>query len=102
MLPVAGRFRCLAGQGRVQGCLFCPGWQACWGLLKEVGIEENRLHDARHTVASLMLSAGVPIKTVQVTLGHSSIQMTADTYGHLMPDDADRAAEAIDRMLKAN
>ena len=85
--------------GLVDGRNLLRSWKR---LLKEVGIEETRLHDARHTVASLMLSAGVPIKTVQVTLGHSSIQMTADTYGHLMPDDADRAAEAIDRMLKAN
>jgi integrase len=46
-----------------------------------------------------MLSEGVPLKTVQETLGHSTIRLTADLYGHLMPGDADRAAEAMDRAL---
>lgn len=78
---------------------FLRSWKQ---LLSRIGLEDTSLHTARHTVASLMLSAGVPIKTAQVTLGHSSIQTTADTYGHLMPDDADRAAEVIDRVLNAN
>jgi len=46
-----------------------------------------------------MLSEGVPLKTVQDTLGHSTMRLTADTYGHLMPGDDQRAADAIDRAL---
>ena len=41
----------------------------------------------------------VPLKVVQETLGHSTIRLTADTYGHLMPGDSDRAAEAMNRVL---
>ena len=70
-------------------------------LLKRVGLKARPLHHARHGAASLILSEGVPLKTVQETLGHSTIRLTADLYGHLMPGDADRAAEAIDRALGA-
>ena len=46
-------------------------------------------HDARHTYASLMLRRGVPIAYVSKQLGHSSIQVTVDLYGHFEPG-ADR------------
>ncbi len=70
-------------------------------LLVAAGINKRPLHEARHAAASLMLSEGVPLKVVQETLGHSTIQLTADLYGHLMPDDADRVAEAMNRALGA-
>lgn len=57
-----------------------------------------RVHDLRHTHASLLLGAGVPIIAVQRRLGHRSITTTVDTYGHLSPDAyaaATDAAEAI-------
>ena len=47
------------------------------------------MHDARHTYASLMLRRGVPIAYVAKQLGHSSIQVTVDLYGHFIPG-ADR------------
>lgn len=47
------------------------------------------MHDARHTYASLMLRRGVPIVYVSRQLGHSSIQVTVDLYGHFIPG-ADR------------
>lgn len=68
-------------------------------LLRSVDLPERPLHDARHGAASLMLSEGVPLHVVQATLGHSTIRLTADLYGHLMPGDEERAAEAIDRAL---
>jgi integrase len=77
---------------------FHRGWHS---LLDRVGLDRRPLHEARHTAASLMLSSGVPLKTVQETLGHSSIQLTADLYGHLMPGDADRVADAVDKALGA-
>ena len=70
-------------------------------LLDKVGLDRRPLHEARHAAASLMLSYGVPLKAVQETLGHSSIQITADTYGHLMPEDADRVAHVVDKALGA-
>ena len=70
--------------------------------LESVGLKKGPLHNARHAAASLMLSEGVPLKVVQETLGHSTIRLTADTYGHLMPGDSDRAAEAMNRALGAS
>jgi integrase len=58
-----------------------------------------RLHDLRHTAASLMLAAGVPLKVVSEALGHSSIAITADVYSHVTPDLKREAAEAMDRAL---
>lgn len=53
-----------------------------------------RIHDLRHSHASTLLAAGVPINVVQARLGHESIQTTVDTYGHLMPDAQAAAASA--------
>lgn len=58
-----------------------------------------RLHDLRHTAATLMLAAGVPLKVVSETLGHSSIAITADVYAHVTPDLRREAADAMDRAL---
>ena len=54
-----------------------------------------RLHDLRHTSASLALAAGVPMKVVSDRLGHSSTTITADLYTHVVPAVARDAAEAI-------
>ena len=70
-------------------------------LLARVGLDPRPFHEARHTAASVMLSSGVPLKAVQETLGHSTIRITADTYGHLMPEDADRVAHVVDKALGA-
>jgi integrase len=68
-------------------------------LLDRAGMEHRPLHDARHGAASLMLSQGVPLKVAQETLGHSTIRLTADLYGHLMPGDAEKVADVIDQAL---
>jgi integrase len=54
-----------------------------------------RLHDLRHTAASLALQAGVPMKVVSEQLGHSSLAITADTYTSVLPAVAQAAAEAV-------
>jgi integrase len=58
-----------------------------------------RFHDLRHTAATLMLAAGVPMKVVSETLGHASIVVTADVYAHVTPDLKREAADAMDRVL---
>ena len=68
-------------------------------LAKRAGVRVIRLHDARHTHASLMLKQGTHPKIVQERLGHSSIQMTLDTYSHVAPGLQQAAAESFDRML---
>jgi integrase len=59
------------------------------GLLDKAKARSIRVHDARHTYASMMLRRGVPIAYVSRQLGHSSIHVTVDFYGHFIPG-ADR------------
>ncbi len=62
-------------------------------LARQAGLPRIRLHDLRHTAASLALAAGVSMKEVADQLGHSSITITADTYTHVLPAVAHAAAE---------
>lgn len=68
-------------------------------LAARAGVKVIRLHDARHTHASLMLKQGVHPKIVQERLGHASIQMTLDTYSHVAPGLQQAAAEGFDKLL---
>ena len=63
-------------------------------LVAEQDLPPIRLHDLRHGAASLLLAAGVSMKVVQETLGHSSVVLTANTYTSVYPDVAREAAEA--------
>ena len=58
-------------------------WAKC---LKLAGIRQIRFHDLRHTFASLLIEQGAHPKYIQEQMGHSSIQVTMDTYGHLFPN----------------
>ncbi len=58
-----------------------------------------RLHDLRHSYATLMLESGVDLKTVSQALGHSTIRITADTYAHVTPAMQQSAAERLDRII---
>jgi integrase len=71
-------------------------------MVKLAGLSKMRVHDLRHTYASLMLANGQPLIYVQRQLGHHSIQITADTYSHLIPKSDRGAADSLDddRMLK--
>jgi integrase len=70
-------------------------------LLKRAGLpSRTRFHDLRHTAATLMLAAGVPLKTVSDILGHSSIQVTVDTYGYTFEEDKQRALDALAQTLR--
>ena len=60
------------------------------------GCEGVRLHDLRHTCASLAISAGANVKVVQELLGHKTAVLTRDRYGHLFPDDLDAVVDAFD------
>jgi integrase len=57
------------------------------------------LHEARHTCASLLIAAGVNPKALSVIMGHATIAMTFDTYGHLMPGGLDEAAAVANAYL---
>lgn len=68
-------------------------------LVKRTGLEGIRLHDARHTHASLMLKQGVHPKVVQERLGHATISTTLDLYSHVTPGLQQAAAEGFDKAL---
>ena len=57
------------------------------------------LHECRHTFAALQIAAGVNPKALSTYMGHASISITLDRYGHLMPGNEDEAAELVDAYL---
>ena len=59
---------------------------ACTRTLAAAGLTHRRLHDLRHTAATLLVQAGVNIKAVSGFLGHSSVVITLDTYAHSTPE----------------
>lgn len=65
----------------------------------KVGLSGVKVHSLRHTYATTALMAGVPIKVVSVNMGHASIQITADTYGHVTDAAARAGAEAVSAAL---
>ncbi len=68
-------------------------------LVKAAGLPPIRLHDLRHTSASLALAAGVPMKVVSDLLGHSTVTITADTYTSVLPEVAQEAANALAKII---
>jgi integrase len=73
--------------------------QAFENIVRRAGLPTIRLHDLRHSAASLALAAGIHPKVVSERLGHANIQITLDTYSHvvagLQDDAADRMAALI-------
>jgi integrase len=74
--------------------------ETAWKHVKPKALEPISLHECRHTFASLMIAAGVNTKALSSYMGHSSITITLDRYGHLMPGNEDAAAELLDAYLE--
>ena len=66
-------------------------------ILRKAGMRDIRFHDIRHTYASLLLSNGESPAYVKDQLGHSSIQITVDIYGHLLPGSNREAVNRLDK-----
>lgn len=62
----------------------------------------TRLHDLRHSAATLLLSRGVPVKVVSEMWGHHDVAFTLRVYGHVLPEMQDKAADAMDAILTNN
>ena len=67
--------------------------------IHDAGLPKIRLHDLRHTHATLALAAGVHPKVVQERLGHATIAITLDTYLHAIPAMREDAATKIAALL---
>lgn len=64
-------------------------------LCRQAGLGDWHPHEARHSAASVMLAQGIPLEVVSEILGHSSIYITKDVYGHLVEGTKRQAAERI-------
>ena len=73
--------------------------QAFDRVVKRAGLERIRLHDLRHTHATLLLAAGVNVKVVSERLGHSSVAFTLDRYVHVQPGQQAQAAADMAALL---
>lgn len=87
--------------GRADGRAFAPSSvllraETAWAAakLKPIG-----LHECRHTFASFMIAAGVNAKALSTYMGHASVTITFDRYGHLMPGNEAEAARLLDQYL---
>jgi integrase len=65
------------------------------------GVRVIRLHDLRHTHASLLIAAGVPVKVVSERLGHASPTFTIETYQHVLPGMQADAAKLFEHLIAA-
>ncbi len=66
----------------------------------KANVKRIRIHDLRHSHATLLLSKGVPITVISKRLGHADMTMTLNTYSHLIPEDEDKAINIINEINK--
>lgn len=99
--------------GRLEGLVFSSGTgsplRPQWVLDQlrkrtiEIDLPRIGLHDLRHTAASIMIAAGIPLAIVSKTLRHATLATTINLYGHLFKDSADQAVNALgDALNKAD
>lgn len=92
---------------------FTDDWRVCGGIkclrdttiekrntayAKAAGLPHIRIHDFRHTHASLLINEGINIHEIARRLGHSNIDMTLNTYGHLYPREEERALNVLNKI----
>jgi integrase len=80
----------------IHGENLLPGWYA---HLERLGLPRVRLHDLRHSAATILYGMGVPLETIADMLGHSTVRITQDLYRHKVPALQREAAEAMERAL---
>ncbi|MDA8334721.1 MAG: site-specific integrase [Peptococcaceae bacterium] len=88
---------------RPDGARYNPkSYGNCWSdaVLYRTGIDAH-IHQVRHTAATLMLEAGVPLHEVSRMLGHASVAITGDIYGHVLPSGRREASRKLAESLAA-
>ena len=76
--------------------------QSFEGHARRLGLSLIRLHDLRHTYATLALQAGINIEVVSETLGHATVGFTLDVYSHVIPAMQEEAAEQFASLISGN
>src|SRR5262245_237538 len=71
-------------------------------LLTAAKLRRVRFHDLRHTFATLLIEQGESLAYIRDQLGHSSIKITVDTYGHLVPGGNRQAVDKLDERVTVN
>lgn len=71
-------------------------------LVASAGVKRIRIHDLRHTYATLAIQAGIPIKVVSESLGHADIATTLRTYAHVQPTQRTELAVKVGTLLFGN
>jgi len=85
--------------GSLNGSMMCGanfGRDVWKKALDTAELGHVRVHDLRHTCASLMIQVGAHPKAIQLHLGHASIEVTMNLYGHLFPDHMETQAAKVD------
>ncbi len=67
--------------------------------LARAGLPHSRFHDLRHAAATFLLAGGFSLQDVKDLLGHSSIVLTSDTYGHVLEQRQEEVAAGMDAVL---
>src|SRR5690606_5516749 len=70
-------------------------------LLTKADLHQRRIHDLRHTFASLLLQAGAPITYVSQQLGHADAAITLRVYAHYLPDSSRKEVDLLDAQPSA-
>ena len=65
-------------------------------IIKKTGVKKIRLHELRHSHASLLINKGCSPLEVKERLGHEKIQTTIDTYSHLYPDSQEKLVDLLE------
>jgi len=68
-------------------------------FLKDKNLKHIRFHDLRHSYATMMLANGQPIHAIAQLMGHSSIKVTGDIYGHVLDDTKRKASKEMDNLI---
>ena len=78
--------------------IHCEYWRKryFYGAIEKAVLRKIRVHDLRHTYASLLIEAGESLAYVRDQLGHHSISFTVDVYGHLTPGGNKAAVDRLD------
>ncbi len=95
-VPAATQDACCHGS-----CRFCDGWprRRLPQVTEKAGRGQWYPHELRHSAASLLSAAGVPLEQVADVLGHASTRVTSQTYRHATTPTVEAGAEPMDRLL---